>query len=108
MLRCAAANSQAAPNAFGHGPGNHCIDGVAAPAHQGKQDSQLQDLQGDVSARRIDELWKKGEKKERRLGIEQIDEQALAEDANQPCFGGISFQKLLIISPQRFDSEINQ
>jgi len=60
-----------------------------------------------VSARRIDELWKKGKKKERRLRIEQIDEQALTKNANQPCFG-IRVQKLPIIAPQRFDSEINQ
>jgi len=99
---------QAPANPLGHGSGNQGIDGVAAPTHQREQDSELQDLQRDVSARRINKLRQESQKEERRFRIEQIHEKALAKNPSQSRFASRWSKQLLIRGTQSFDSEINQ
>src|SRR5256886_13373165 len=80
-----AAQAQASANALGHGPRNQRIGRIAAPAHRCEQDPQLQDLQRDVTARRIDKLRQKRQKKEGGFGIEQIDQEALTKNSWSIC-----------------------
>jgi len=56
---------------------------VTNDAHERKERSQKKNLQGDISPGCIHELRKESEEKERRLRIQDIEDNALPKDAAQ-------------------------
>jgi hypothetical protein len=56
---------------------------VGAERDQHEQSAQECALERNVAARRRDELRDEGEKEQRRLGIQDVDDDAVAKDAQQ-------------------------
>jgi len=56
---------------------------VAERSHTGEENAEREDLCGDVSAGWIDELRQEGEEEEGSFGVEDVDDDALGEDAGE-------------------------
>jgi len=69
---------------------------VATKAEEREAGTEEKDLRGNVAARGIDELGKKGQEEESGLGIEKIDKDALGEDAVEAVgvIGGDDFGRV--------------
>jgi len=61
-----------------------------------------------VAARGIDKLREEGQEEERRFGVEQIDENALAENVAEPGLAAGSFEHVGIAAAQNANAQENQ
>src|SRR5580704_1017107 len=72
-----------APQAVSDRAGERGPEAVAERSHTCEENAEGEDLGGDVSSRWIDELWEKGEEEEGGFWIEDVDDDALGEDASE-------------------------
>ena len=63
---------------------SQCPDRVGDQAERREGQAEERDLQRRMTAVRLDELGQEGEKEQRRLGVEDVDDHPLCKDAAQP------------------------
>src|SRR5579864_2641919 len=81
---------------------------VACGAHTGEQNAEREDLCGDVSSRRVDELGEEGEEEERGLWIEDVNHDALREDAGEGGAWGVGRSFEGFVAPQLLYAEVDE
>src|SRR5262249_47255755 len=63
------------------GAGDEGVAAVGDEAQQGEEQAEEGDLACEMPARRLDELRQESEEEQRGLGVEQVDDEAVAEQA---------------------------
>src|SRR4029434_5414903 len=61
------------------GAGQERVAAVGDEAEQGEQQAEEDDLRDEMAALGLDELRQEGEEEESRLGVQQVDDEAVAE-----------------------------
>src|SRR4028118_1603611 len=72
-----------APEPVGGRAGEQGVEAVGAEGDDDERGAEQGYLRRDRAARRVDELGQEGQEKERGLGVEDVDDHALREDARQ-------------------------
>lgn len=85
-------------------------DAVAGGAHAGEENAEGKDLHCDMAAHGIDELGNECKEEKGRLGIEHVDDDALAEDASETVVrcGSIGSRGERFLAAKALDAEKNE
>src|SRR4028119_1047867 len=97
-----------APEPVGGRAGEQGVEAVGAEGDDDERGAEQGYLRRDRAARRVHELGQEGEEEERGLGVQDVDDHALREDARQRLvadgWGGV----LLVAGEEASYSEVDQ
>ena len=81
---------------------------VAERSHTSEENAERENLCGDMSAGWIDELWEKGEEEEGGFWVEDVDDDALGEDASEGGSRGVGRGFERFVAAEFLDPKIDE